>query len=99
VWALLGTDEVVALLADRPLVSEILASCYAVSTAFAADQPVPDGGFARVLAFDPDGPLADRLRAEHVGAMRALYYGTEPPPSFDDVIARVQEHSDALDFG
>lgn len=99
VWALLGTDEVVALLADRPLVSEILASCYAVSIAFTADQPVPHGGFARVLAFDPDGPLADRLRAEHDGAMRDLYYGTDEPPSFEDVLARVQEHSDALDIG
>lgn len=99
VWALLGTDEVVEFFADRPLVSEILASCYEVSVAFIPDQPVPVGGFARVLAFDPGGPLADRLRAEHDGAMRDLYYGTEPPPSFDDVIARVQEHSDALDIG
>jgi len=99
VWALLGTDEVVEMLADRQLMAEILVSCYEVSMAFTPDKPVPSGGFARVLAFGPDGPLAHRLHAEHDAAMRDLYYGTESPPSFDDVIARVQEHSDELDIG
>lgn len=58
VWALLGTPEVLSLLADRPLVTEALASCYEVSEAFTPDLPVPEGGFAASPAFDPSGPLA-----------------------------------------
>ena len=98
VWALLGTDEVTDFLADRLLASDILGSCFAVSRSFTPDRPVPRGGFARAAAFDPDGPLADRLRTEHDSAMRDLYYGTDAPPSFNDVISRVQQHRGALDI-
>ena len=98
IWALLGTDEVLELLADNTLAGEILASCYEVSKAFKPDRPVPAGGFAASAAFDPNGALAERLRAEHDVAMRDLYYGTDEPPSFDDVVARVHEHDADLEI-
>ncbi len=62
------------------------------------DLPVPPGGFAASAAFDPGGPLAAPLRAEHDAAMRDLFYGADAPPTFDEVIARVREHADDLDI-
>ncbi|MGH8775339.1 MAG: nucleotidyl transferase AbiEii/AbiGii toxin family protein [Jiangellaceae bacterium] len=97
VWALLGTQEVLDLLADKPLVAEVLTSCYEISQAFTPDLPVPDGGFAAGPAFDPGSALAAPLRAEHEAAMGGLYYGIDEPPSFDDVLARVQAHQALLD--
>jgi hypothetical protein len=99
IWALLGADEVLALLMDKSLVQEILTSCFDVSEAFTPDQPVPLGGFARSLAFAADNPLAIRLGEEHDVAMRDLYYGTDAPPTFDDVLERVYSHRDDLDPG
>jgi len=99
IWALLGHDEVLDLLADRETTAEIVASCFKVSQAFTPDLPVPDGGFARSAAFDPDGPLTPRLRVEHDAAMRDLYYGRDLPPTFDDVLARVEQHARSLDIG
>lgn len=90
VWALLGTDEVLEFLDDKPIVSDVLASCHEISQAFAPDLPVPDNGFAASPAFNPDGPLAARLKAEHDAAMDGLYYGTDIPPSFDAVLARIR---------
>lgn len=89
VWALLGTDEVIEFLGDRSAVTEVLANCYEISKAFTPDLPMPEGGFAASPAFDIEGALAARLRVEHDAAMDGLYYGTDEPPSFDDVLARV----------
>lgn len=97
VWALLGSDEVIQFLRDKPLVVEVLASCYQISQAFTADMPVPDGGFAASPAFDGSGPLAARLKTEHELAMDGLYYGTDDPPSFDDVVSLVRDHAALLD--
>jgi hypothetical protein len=97
VWALLGTQEVLDLLTDRPLVTEVLASCLEISQAFTPDLPVPEGGFAASPAFDATSPLVSRLRTEHTAAMEGLYYGTDTPPRFDDVLARVREHQHLLD--
>jgi len=95
IWALLRTPEVRSLLQDAPLVAEILTSARAVSERLGRpDAPTPPGGFAASPALAPDGELADRLRREHDAAMRDLYYGTEPPPTFDDVLEQV--HTDAL---
>lgn len=98
VWALLGRQDVLDLLADRSTTGEILTSCFEISLAFVPDKPLPPGGFAACTAFDPDGPLAGRLRTEHEVAMRDLYYGTEEPPSFDDVLERVQVSRELLDI-
>lgn len=98
VWALLGRQDVLDLLADRSTTGEILTSCFENSLAFVADKPLPDGGFAACTAFDPGGPLAGRLRTEHEVAMRDLYYGTEEPPSFDNVLERIQVSRELLDI-
>lgn len=96
IWALLGTAEVADFLADKPVVAEVLASCYAVSRAFTPDAPAPEGGFAASPAFRADSSLGTQLRAAHAGAMEGLYYGTDEPPSFDDVLERVHAHAPLL---
>lgn len=99
IHALLGTQEVLDLLADRNAVDDILASAFAVSESFGRpDQPIPAGGFAVVPVFDPTWPHAKRLRVEHGDAMRDLYYGTHEPPTFEAVIDRVREHAGLLDL-
>ncbi|MFT4187453.1 MAG: nucleotidyl transferase AbiEii/AbiGii toxin family protein [Aeromicrobium sp.] len=95
-WALLGDDEVLTFLHDRATVAEVLASCYRVSRAFTPDLPVPDGGFAASPAFNGEGPLTGRLRAEHDAAMDGLYYGTDTPPTFDEVLERIHANSSLL---
>lgn len=95
VWALLDQDEVRAFLPDRPLVSEVLADCYRVSEAFAADCPPPDGGFALSPIFTASGSLASALSTEHDRAIRDLYYGANGP-SFQEVLDRVRENSGLL---
>jgi hypothetical protein len=98
VWALLGEQAVLDLLADTTQVREILSSCYDESQAFTPDEPLPAGGFAASAAFAVDGPLTQRLRREHVRAMDDLYYGQDEPPSFDDVLQRVSQHAHLLDI-
>jgi hypothetical protein len=98
VWALLGRQNVLDLLADRPTTGEVLASCFEISLAFVPDQPLPHGGFAACTAFNPDAPLAGRLRTEHEIAMRDLYYGTDEPPTFDEVLDRVHASRALLDI-
>lgn len=98
VWALLGSTEVRDLLADRDRTAEIVADCTRISESFAPDLPPPVGGFAACPAFDPNWPEQPRLRAEHETAMRDLYYGRTPGPTFDDVVARIHRHRELLDF-
>lgn len=95
-WALLGNDEVLEFLTDKPTVAEVLTSCFEISQAFRPDLPVPHGGFAASPAFDAAGPLTMRLHAEHDAAMEGLYYGTDAPPTFDEVLERVCAHSALL---
>ncbi|MBN9151074.1 MAG: nucleotidyl transferase AbiEii/AbiGii toxin family protein [Micrococcales bacterium] len=98
IHALLLTPAVRDLFADRSLVAEILNSAREVSAAFGKpDLPLPDGGFAESPAFDAASPLAERLQVEHDAAMRDLYYGTEQPPTFDDVLAQVHADAKLLD--
>lgn len=98
-WALLGNDEVLEFLHDKATVIKVLASCYEISQAFTPDLPVPDGGFAASPAFDSGGPLAVRLREEHDAAMDGLYYGTDTPPTFDEVLERIHANSALLTTG
>lgn len=98
IYALLHDPSVRELLADKSLVAEILASAREVSATFGKpDLPVPEGGFAASAAFDAASPFADRLRVEHDAAMRDLYYGTEEPPSFEDVLTQVRVDAALLD--
>lgn len=93
IWALLGDEQTLAFLSDRETAAEILADCYAISEMFQGDRPPPLGGFSHCVAFDPSGPHALRLREHHDSAMRNLYYGTGPGPTFDDVIERVHANA------
>ncbi len=86
-------------LGDNRIVSEVLTSCYEISVAFTPDLPAPDGGFAASPAFDADSPLVARLRAEHDAAMDGLYYGTDAPPTLQDVLERVHANSALLTVG
>lgn len=99
IWALLGNSDVLELLANSSLVSEILESCYEVSEAFTPDRLPPKGGFANCLAFDENGPHAKRLKEEHDRAMSSLYYGTDQPPSFTEVLVRIKESEQLLSCG
>lgn len=99
IWALLGRDMVVELLADTAAVNEILCSAFEVSEHFTLpDHPVPAGGFAASAAFDPDGEFAAGLRKEHDTAMATLFYGSTPP-TFEDVIERVHACAGLLNPG
>jgi hypothetical protein len=98
IHALLLTPVVRDLFADKSLVTEILNSAREVSAVFGKpDLPMPEGGFAASPAFDASSPLAERLQAEHDAAMRDLYYGTEQPPTFHDVLAQVHADAQLLD--
>lgn len=99
IHALLTAPTVRDLLADRALVTEILGSARAVSAALGRpDLPSPTGGFAASPAFAPGSTLVKRLRVEHDAAMLDLYYGTDPPPPFDDVLAQIHANEALLNL-
>lgn len=99
IWALLGEQSVLDLLADKEAVTGILDSVAQVSAAFKGDEPVPAGGFAMSPVFDPNGPFAGALKREHDTAIQNLYYGDlSRSPTFGAVLDRIHEHSDALDL-
>lgn len=59
---------------------------------------MPDGGFAKSVAFDPNGPLADGLRREHDSAIANLYYGDPAAaPAFEAVSERVHANTALLE--
>lgn len=97
-WALLGDVEVRDFLTNRARATEVLTSCIEVSRAFIQDLAPPKGGFAASPAFAPDWEHSAVLRSEHDKAMAGLYYGSTPPPTFDDVLARIREHAGLLDI-
>lgn len=98
-WQLLDSQEVIDFLKDLEQVREVLDDCYKVSHAFTSDQPPPAGGFAESPIFDVSGELFKRISDEHDIAMRDLYYGNDPAPSFKDVIEKVRQNSALLDVG
>lgn len=96
-WALLGSKEVLALLEDRAQVVRIYEDCRRVSRAYRPDVEAPRGGFAACGVFQPTWPGVERLRLEHDATMRDLYYGDpELAPTFEEVVARIEEHRDLL---
>ena len=78
---------------------EILASCFEVSRGF-----VPDTSRFHPVALPNALPsiLTARSRPGFARSMiwrlRDLYYGTDEPPTFDDVLQRVQAGCDVLDI-
>ena len=99
IWGLLGSEEVLAFLADRDLAHDILTDCLRVSELYKAAEPIPTGGFAACTAFALDGAMSSRLREQHDAAMRDLYYGSSRPPTFEETVERILTHRDLLDFG
>jgi hypothetical protein len=98
IYALLGDRDVLDFLVDRGQAYTILQDCYNVSKDFTPDKPIPSGGFAACLAFDPHGAFVERLKSEHDIAIAELYYGLESGPTFDEVLERVQQYADLLDI-
>ncbi len=97
IHALLLEPSVRELLAEKALVAEILASAQHVSAGFSKpDLAVPAGGFAASPAFIRGSAFTNRLREEHESAMRDLYYGTDLPPTFDEVLDQVHADSALL---
>lgn len=99
IWAQLGDPRVTDLLADTELVGEILESIFRVSLDYDGDHPLPDGGFAASTVFDAVGEFAADLRLKHDTAMNSLYFGADPPPTFDDVLDRIHSCAELLDPG
>ena len=96
VWALLGHSSVVGFLQDTKTVRAVLADCAVVSQSFGQDAPPPADGFAASDVFTGIGVDMARLEKEHDTAMRELYYGSTPAPTFADVLDRVQENRSLL---
>lgn len=96
-WALLGDARVHDLLSDGKTVKEILDSAAAISKLFTS-APVrrPEGGFASSVAYDPDSALATQMQDWHEQAMRELYYGAEPAPTYLEVCERIRAHAHLL---
>lgn len=98
IYALLADPRVQSLLSDSAQVTDILTSAQAVSHEIGRpDTPPPAGGFAASPAFRDDWEHSTRLRTEHEQAMESLYYGSENPPSFNDVLERVHASAELLD--
>ena len=96
VWALLGHSSVVGFLQDTKTVRAVLADCAVVSQSFGQDAPPPADGFAASAVFTGIGVDLARLEREHDTAMRELYYGSTPAPTFAAALDRVQENHSLL---
>jgi hypothetical protein len=88
---LMDESSSLALLEDRETFHAIVADCEAISRRhFGAQYQRPHDGFASGPAF----ALSERIKSEahdaYDRAMRDLYFGSSPPPSLDDVLARIQ---------
>ena len=96
VWALLGHSSVVGFLQDTKTVGEVLEDCTVVSQSFGHDTQPPADGFAASGVFSGVGVDMARLEKEYDTAMRELYYGSIPAPTFADVLDRVRENRSLL---
>jgi hypothetical protein len=92
VYQLLGRVRVLELLADRAQVEQIMASIEETSQAeFSATGELrPEGGFAASPAFDRSSGVSRQMQGAYEAVMPALYFGTEPLPTWDEICARVQ---------
>ncbi len=98
VYKLLGDTRVLALLADRVQVKQIMASIEMISQgAFReAGELRPPDGFAASPAFDPASDVSQQMRRAYGAIMPALYFGDDPLPEWDDICGRVHSHSAML---
>jgi Nucleotidyl transferase AbiEii toxin, Type IV TA system len=98
VYRLLGHMRVLELLVDRVQVEQIMASIEEISQGEfnATGQQRPEGGFAASPAFDRSGDVSRQMRGAYEAVMPALYFGTEPLPTWDEICERVQEQRQLL---
>jgi hypothetical protein len=98
VYQLLGHTHVLELLADRTQAEQIMASIEETSQeAFKATGELrPDGGFAASPAFDRSSDVSRQMQDAYEAIMPALYFGTEPLPTWDEICARVHEQRQLL---
>jgi hypothetical protein len=98
VHKLLGSQQVLDLLADGDLVEQIMTSIEETSQEqFQATEELrPAGGFAASEAFASDSDVSRQMRRAYERIMPALYFGADPLPEWDDICARVQTYRDLL---
>jgi hypothetical protein len=98
VYQLLGHVRVLELLVDRTQVEEIMASIEETSQEEfnATGELRPQGGFAASPAFDRSSDVSRQMQGAYEAVMPALYFGTEPLPTWDDICERVQEQRQLL---
>jgi len=98
IYQLLGHVHVLELLVDRTRVEEIMASIEGTSQEEfnATGELRPEGGFAASPAFDDSSDVSRHMQGAYEAVMPALYFGTEPLPTWDEICERVQEKSQLL---
>jgi len=98
IYQILGHQRTIAGLADRREFSIIVEDVAHISADhYGATAPRPEGGYGASLAFQPGhtGPLRDWLEAGYRES-QILIARTARPPSFGQVLARVEEHAALL---
>jgi hypothetical protein len=98
IYQLCGHVRVLELLADRTQVEQIMASIEETSQEEfnATGEQRPEGGFAASLAFDRSSDVSRQMKRAYEAVMPALYFGTEPLPTWDEICGRVQEQRQLL---
>jgi hypothetical protein len=98
VYQLLGHVRVLELLADRTQVGQIMSSIEETSREeFSATGELrPEDGFAGSPAFDRNSDVSRQMQGAYEAIMPALYFGTEPLPTWDEICERVREQRQLL---
>jgi hypothetical protein len=98
---LLGNGEVRGLISDRAEVDRILDDVAAITqkcfgAAGAQYEIRPSDGFAASPAFQSNSDVSKRCQAVYDATMPDLYFGSEPLPSWAEILGRVAEAADVL---
>lgn len=100
VFRLLGDVRVLALLADREQVKQVIDSIEQITREhFGGSHDTelrPASGFAASSAFDIGDDVSLRLRATYDATMPELYFGADPLPAWEAICGRVAELRELL---
>lgn len=97
IYMLLGDASVQEFLQDRRQFQEVVADCEQVSRKyFRSEYQRPEGGYAAGPAFSGEARVLDQAQRAYQDAVRDLTFGDDPTPSWEEVLARVQESSEFL---
>lgn len=100
VFQLLGDDRVLAFLADRAQMMEVVTNIDNVTQRYfggsAAKPARPSEGFACSLIFQPTTHVSARLRESYESTMPELHFGPQPLPKWEAICERVCEHASLL---